>query len=183
MKTAFFADLMQCYRVRLLQTGPTCSRYPCMKKPEHEKPETGDYCQHSCCNLSTAYKLEPSRPLTVLQSLGSILNIPTNLLPQAGPRREHWSIRTRPYPHVSPPHALAPTCNAALTSAACWGHAEMWLWSAWIEERGGGLPAALIVVVFLCFELNSAAPVESLQIFTLSDWPTLWMCEECELKR
>lgn len=68
-----------------------------MKKPEHEKPVARNRRLASTQLLWFIHRLQTGAlaPFAVLQSLGSISNIPTNLLLHAGPRREHWSIRTR----------------------------------------------------------------------------------------
>lgn len=140
-----------------------------------QMPETGDYRQHSCSNLSTAYKLEPSRLLPSSNHLAaSQTYLATCYCMQA-----HTESNQTAFKKTWNPHALAPTCKAVVTSAACWGHAETWLRSVWMQEWGGGLPAALLVALFLCVELNSAAAVKSLRF---SEW-TVWMCEECERKQ
>lgn len=162
-------------------------------------PETSGHCQHSCSNLSATNKLEPSRlhycPPITWQGLKHTYKPATACAESpmqraVGGKNQTALSRLTAFGKMWISHALAPTCNAVLTSAVCEDfnpavvQKKTWLWSMRTKEWGGRLPVELIVV-FLCtsitmwieFSCSSGVP----QMFCLNSSSTV--CGACELKK
>lgn len=86
----------------IFPSSPTCSRYPCRRCEAR--------CQKHEVTVNTAAliylpptKWSPHAYITVLQSLGRVSNLPTNLLLRVltVPCRELWAVRTRQHCRVS----------------------------------------------------------------------------------